>query len=371
MTQTDHETQAPRTHPSTSGAKKGVDSALPRLRGLFLRRGALPRGWPLALGVALGAACGAGYGLVATPEYSATGYVVAVPGEGGDPATALGFAQAYGRVATSPAVLADAQRTSGVPLATLRDTVRSATSPDAPMIEITGTASHPQRAAAHANAVAAALTDSSKDAAKNTGVELTVLATAHAPSAPSSPSTPLATAVGVCTGGLVGGLALLVRPGRRSERPAAVPAQAPVEPEPESTEHAPLPAAAEPAQSKKPAASSPRRTDGRTRGTTRRKASGSKTPVPKASASKAPGSKTPVPKASASKTPGSRASGPRASGSKASGSKASEPKAPGSRPSAPRASAEEAQGSRETPDHTPAGDVEPLHQETVAEGAGR
>lgn len=313
MTQTDHGTEAPRTQHPTSHPGKGVESTLARLRGLFRRRGALPRGWPLALGVALGAACGAGYGLVATPEYSATGYVVAVPGEGGDPATALGFAQAYGRVATSPAVLADAQRTSGVPLATLRDTVRSATSPDAPMIEITGTATHPQRAAANANAVASALTDSSKDAAKSTGVELTVLAAAHAPSAPSSPSTPLATAVGACTGGLVGGLALLVRPGRRPEQPA-VPAPSPAEPAPVPAEPAPVPGAAEPAEAKQPAASSGGRTGGRARGTTRRKAP----------ATKAPGK----PSAKSSKT------------------------------------------SRETP-HAPAGDAGPTHQETVTEGAAR
>lgn len=332
MTQTDHDTQASRTHPPTSRLSKGADSTLRRLRGLFRRRGALPRGWPLALGVALGAACGAGYGLVSTPEYSATGYVVAVPGEGGDPATALGFAQAYGRVATSPAVLADAQRTSGVPLATLRDTVRSATSPDAPMIEITGTAAHPQRAAAHANAVAAALTDSSKDAAKNTGVELTVLATAHAPSAPSSPSTPLATAVGACTGGLVGGLALLVRPGRRPEQSAAVPAQAPVAPRPgqpvpvpvpesEPAEPEPVPASVEPAQAKKPAASSRSRTDGRARGATRRKAPTSKPPASKSAASKPP--------------------------------------------------AKQVQASREMPDHAPAGDAETIRQKTVTEGAAR
>ncbi|MBU7599837.1 hypothetical protein JGS22_019950 [Streptomyces sp. P38-E01] len=186
----------------------------------------LPRWWPLAAGVALGALCGAGYGTVATPEYSATGYVVAVPGERGDPATALGFAQAYGRIATSPAVLAAAQRTSGVPLPELRERVRSATSPDAPMIEITGTATHPQRAASTANAVAAALTDSSRDAARSTGVRLTVLTAAHAPTAPSSPATPVATAVGACTGGLVGGLALLVRPGGRAGgRTAATPEQ--------------------------------------------------------------------------------------------------------------------------------------------------
>ncbi|MBB1246195.1 hypothetical protein GL263_21945, partial [Streptomyces durbertensis] len=129
-----------------------------------LRR--LPSWWPLGLCLVVGAGCGAGYGMLATPQYSATGYLVAVPAKDSDPQAALGFAQAYGRVATSPAVLRQAQNVAGEPVARLRAGVRSATSPDAPMIEITGTAPRPQLAAVRANAVATALTDTSADAAE-------------------------------------------------------------------------------------------------------------------------------------------------------------------------------------------------------------
>ncbi|MBB1256002.1 hypothetical protein H3146_21955 [Streptomyces sp. OF3] len=186
-----------------------------------LRR--LPPWWPIGLCLAVGAGGGAAYGMLATPQYSATGYLVAVPAKDSDPQAALGFAQAYGRVATSPAVLRQAQNVAGEPVARLRAGVRSATSPDAPMIEITGTAPRPQLAAVRANAVATALTDTSADAAEQTGVELRVLAPAHAPTAPSSPSPPLATAVGAATGGLVGGLFLLVSPSRSARRPAERP----------------------------------------------------------------------------------------------------------------------------------------------------
>jgi capsular polysaccharide biosynthesis protein len=188
---------------------------------------ALPVWWPLALGLLLGLVGGTGYGLLATPRYTATSYVVAVPGAGVDAATALGFAQAYGRVATDRAVLTEARATAGMPVDELRAAVRSATSPDAPMVEITGTASSPDRAAAVSNAVANALTRTGNQAASSTGVQLSLFAPAFDPTEPASPSLPLSVAVGVCAGGLVGGLALLAAPrGRRDPAFPGVPAPA-------------------------------------------------------------------------------------------------------------------------------------------------
>ncbi|SEP81270.1 hypothetical protein [Streptomyces radiopugnans] len=187
----------------------------------------LPAWWPLALGVLLGLVGGAAYGLLATPRYTATSYVVVVPGAGADSATALGFAQAYGRVATDSAVLAEARTAARMPVDELRTAVRSATSPDAPMVEITGTASSPGRAAAVSNAVANALTRTGNQAANSTGVQLSLFAPAFDPTEPASPSLPLSVAVGVCAGGLVGGLALLAAPrGRRGPARAGVPAAA-------------------------------------------------------------------------------------------------------------------------------------------------
>ncbi|MER0246334.1 hypothetical protein AAHZ94_31035 [Streptomyces sp. HSW2009] len=199
----------------------------PRPRGPLWRaaRARVPGWWPVVFGAALGLGGGAAYGLLATPEYTATSYVVAVPADGTDPATALGFAQAYGRITTGGAVLSAAQRSTGTPVEDLRASVRTATSPDAPMIEVTGADARPARAATTANAVARALAGHANRSARNTGVRLTVFAPAVPPTTPTSPSFPLSLAVGGCAGGLLGALALLVRPtAGRAPAPASPPA---------------------------------------------------------------------------------------------------------------------------------------------------
>ncbi|MFE6777642.1 lipopolysaccharide biosynthesis protein [Streptomyces sp. NPDC057702] len=185
-------------------------------------RSRLPGWWPVALGAALGLAGGAAYGVFTAPEYTATSYVVAVARDGTDPATALGFAQAYGRITTGGAVLSAAQRATGTPVDALRASVRTATSPDAPMIEVTGADARAGRAATTANAVARALTEHANRSTPSTGVRLTVFAQAVPPTAPTSPSLPISLAVGGCAGGLLGSLALLVRP-----RPAPGPHRTP------------------------------------------------------------------------------------------------------------------------------------------------
>ncbi|MEU5011344.1 lipopolysaccharide biosynthesis protein [Streptomyces sp. NPDC021749] len=197
-------------------APAGRPRSAPRRLRARLRR--LPRWWPVPLCALLGAAGGAVYQEVEPPRYAATGYVVVVPGKGTDPAAALGFAQAYGRIATSGAVLADAHRDSGLPLGALRGGIRAATSPDAPMIEITGTAHTPAASAGLADAVTRSLARTGNRTAPRTGAHLLVLARASAPDGPVSPSAPLSAAVGGSAGGLLGGLVLLVRP--RDRRPA-------------------------------------------------------------------------------------------------------------------------------------------------------
>jgi capsular polysaccharide biosynthesis protein len=198
----------------------------------------LPGWWLPALCLLLGAVCGASYGLLKTSQYTATAYVVVAPNENADAMTALGLAQAYGRVATSTAVLRDARKAAGVPTATLRSSVQPTTSPDAPMIEISATATRAERAAVTANAVARSLVKSGNDAQGTTRVRLALFSGALAPTAPSSPSVHLSTAVGACAGLLVGALLQLVRPrGGRREVPA-VPAPA-QEPEDSSGTRAP------------------------------------------------------------------------------------------------------------------------------------
>ncbi len=182
----------------------------------------------LAAGALLGGVAGGAYGGVKAPVYTATSYVVVVPGEGSDTQSALGFAQAYGRVATQVAVLGDAQVWAGVPIETLRKDVRTATSPDAPMVAVSATSSRPDLAADMANAVSRALTRHANDTKRSTRVELQQFARATRPTEASSASPAVTGLVGAAAGGLLGGLALLIRPRRTPDAPptASVPGPA-------------------------------------------------------------------------------------------------------------------------------------------------
>lgn len=180
----------------------------------------VPRWAAVPIGVVAGLAGGLGYGLTAAPQYAATSYVIVVP-QHGDSATALGFAQAYGRVVTGSAVLAGAQSATGMAVSDLQSHVQAATSPDAPMISVTGTGAGGAEAADIANAVAASLTATGNRNAASTGVHLLVFSPAAAPSAPASPSAALSAAVGASAGGLLGALVLLVRPRPTPEGRAA------------------------------------------------------------------------------------------------------------------------------------------------------
>ncbi|MCX4990818.1 MULTISPECIES: lipopolysaccharide biosynthesis protein [unclassified Streptomyces] len=182
----------------------------------------------LAAGVVLGGLLGGAYGVVKTPTYTATSYVIAVPTDKGDPSAALGFAQAYGRVATQLAVLGDAQVWAGVPVKTLQTSVRTATSPDAPMVAVSATSSRPDRAADMANAVTRSLTRHANDSRNSTHVELMSFSRAVKPTSASSAPATVTGLVGASAGGLLGGLVLLVRPRRSTDtaRPASVPGPA-------------------------------------------------------------------------------------------------------------------------------------------------
>lgn len=213
------------------------------------RAGLLPPAWwPLPAAALLGLAAGGAYGVLKAPSYAATSYVVAVPDDTTEPATALGFAQAYARIATSSSTLAYAQPRAGVDARQLRTRVRAETSPESPMIALTGTSRSPGEAADIANAVADALSLTSNQAAKNTGVQLILFSQAVAPTEPASPSATVSGAVGLCAGGLLGGLWLLARPRRKdagtAPGTAAGPAAAVLE------EYASLPAQGEPGTAK-------------------------------------------------------------------------------------------------------------------------
>ncbi|GAA2420574.1 lipopolysaccharide biosynthesis protein [Streptomyces glaucus] len=185
----------------------------PRQRRLSLDRvRGLPSWSVLAAGVFAGGLLGGAYGVFTPPAYTATSYVVAVPTARSTPDAALGFAQAYGRVATQLAVLGDAQVWAGVPVRTLQRSVRTATSPDAPMVAVSATSEHPGLAVDMANAVSRALTRHADDSRSSTQVRLVQFSRAVEPSEPASASSGVTALVGASAGGLLGGLALLARP---------------------------------------------------------------------------------------------------------------------------------------------------------------
>ncbi|MFI8093833.1 lipopolysaccharide biosynthesis protein [Streptomyces sp. NPDC086080] len=184
----------------------------------------LPAWSALVAGTLVGGLFGGAYGLLTPPSYSATSYVVAVPTGNATPDAARGFAQAYGRVATQLAVLGDAQVWAGVPVRTLRDSVRTATSPDAPMVSVTATSARPEQAVDMANAVSRALTRHAEDTKGSTRVRLVQFSRAVRPSGPASASSAVTALVGASAGGLLGGLALLVRPRRGGRDEDALPA---------------------------------------------------------------------------------------------------------------------------------------------------
>ncbi|MFJ1784666.1 lipopolysaccharide biosynthesis protein [Streptomyces anulatus] len=188
-----------------------------RLRTVLAR---LPHWWPLPVSVLIGTASGLSYSALAADRYEATSYAMAVAEAETDPSAALGYAQSYGRLTTSDATLSYAQGAAGEPVRELRSHVRSETSPDSPMIAVTGTSEDRHKAADIANAVIEAVIVSSGHVSKDTGVKLIKFTHAMTPDQPVSPSVPLGGAVGAAAGGLLGGLVLLVRP-RRAGRPVS------------------------------------------------------------------------------------------------------------------------------------------------------
>ncbi|MFF7634511.1 Wzz/FepE/Etk N-terminal domain-containing protein [Kitasatospora sp. NPDC008050] len=167
--------------------------------------------WPLAAAVPLGAVAGAGYAVLAPPVYTANSYVVVVPGSGGESGLAVNFAQAYGRLAAQPQVLAMAAPDAGRTGAELASQVTGTTSPDAPVIEIAGSGRHPDQAVKAADAVAKALVAFANTSSKETDVKLVPLAAAADPDQPTTPSRQLDVAVGGAAGVLVGALAMMAR----------------------------------------------------------------------------------------------------------------------------------------------------------------
>lgn len=173
------------------------------------------RWWLVALLTVLGALAGVVYAMVRPPAYAATAYVVVVAKEPGD-STAVNYAQAYARIAGEGDTVSAAVAGSNGKISAneLRRSVRASSSPDAPVIDVTGSASQAGRAADLANVVAKGLISTANRHSTDTRMRLVLLSAAVPPAVPASPQPVLDVAVGAAAGLLLGGLALLSGSGR-------------------------------------------------------------------------------------------------------------------------------------------------------------
>lgn len=194
------------------------------LLGRLLRQGGV-----LAGAVLLGILGGAVYGVWKTPTYTADAHVVVVnSATAPDEQSAVKFAQAYGRIAADSAILTGTDTVKGGGSVTeLRGKLRVATSPDAPLIQVTGSGATGAEAAQVANEVATSIIAFGNTRAGQTGVRLASFAQASAPDAPASPNKPLAIAVGAAAGVLIGGFATTAGVGVRRRRTPSEPVPAP------------------------------------------------------------------------------------------------------------------------------------------------
>ncbi|MBW8486897.1 hypothetical protein [Actinomadura parmotrematis] len=193
--------------------------------------------------VAAGLLGGAGYALLKPPSYTASAYAVVVADRADGGPSATNFAQAYGRLAALPSTLVWA--TPALPPEIVRDarsSVQASTSPDTPLIHITGSAATPARAAAYANGAASALVGYGTMHKADTGVKVALMSPAAVPAAPSSPDLPVDLLIGGATGVLLAALAALGGLGRRPARPRPAQPAAPA-----GSGAAPVPVAAGPA----------------------------------------------------------------------------------------------------------------------------
>ncbi|MET9181803.1 Wzz/FepE/Etk N-terminal domain-containing protein [Kitasatospora aureofaciens] len=291
------------------------------------------RWWPVALAVPLGAAAGAGYAVVSPPSYSASAYVLVVPQNPGESGTATNFAQAYGRLAGQPQVLAVAAAETGHTRSELESLVSGTTSPDAPMIEITGTGPRGQEAARTADAVARSLVAFANTSSRDTNVRLVTLAPAAEPDKPTTPSAKLDVAVGAAAGLLLGSLVLMTRRRGGAARDGAAAPEAPEAPEAPAPAAAPAaaPEAAEPAgatpAAAAPATPRPRSAaqTGRTRPKTEARADAKAEPKTEPKAGSKAGSRT---EAKAESTPAARTEAKAGAATAPGGRPEAEPKLP-------------------------------------------
>jgi len=176
------------------------------------------RAVPYLFIVLLGALGGLVYALNAPPVYTATAHVIVVPTNSGPDRMAVNFAQAYGRLAAKRQTLAWA--VDPVPPSRGADApkhVKASTSPDTPLIQLTGSARTAERAVQYADAAADALVRYGTSLSGETGVRVAFMSPADRPTRPTSPDLPLSLAVGTAAGVLLAGLAGAIASGIRGQ----------------------------------------------------------------------------------------------------------------------------------------------------------
>ena len=133
--------------------------------------------------------------------------------------SAVSYAQAYSRIAGQGDALQIAADASGgsASVQELRRSVLAAASPDAPVIELTGTAGSAERAADLVNLMANGLAKTANNHTADTRMRVALLSAAVPPADSTSPAAALAVAIGAAVGLLLGGLAFLGR-GERNQQ---------------------------------------------------------------------------------------------------------------------------------------------------------
>jgi capsular polysaccharide biosynthesis protein len=179
---------------------------------------AMRRWWLVAVLGLVGLAAGAVYAAAVPRTYSASSFVTVVAVDPANSQAALGFAQAYGRIAVEPQVLGGASAISGIPTTELLASASSSTSPDAPLIEITTRSPDAVRAANGATAIAGAFAVFGNTRTPDTGMRVAVLSDAAVPVTPSSASTGVVLAIGAGAGVILGVLLVAAGVGYLPER---------------------------------------------------------------------------------------------------------------------------------------------------------
>lgn len=162
----------------------------------------LARRWlVLLLGTLIGGAIGVGILALLPLRHDASAVLVVVPTGDAAPGATTPYAQAFGRMASRVGEVVGAD-------------VRGSSFPDAPMFEVTATASDPGVAADEANRAAEAVELFFDERSATTGFSVELLVGARPPDDPSFPSTASVLAASAAAGLIVAGVVATAYPGR-------------------------------------------------------------------------------------------------------------------------------------------------------------